>query len=163
MITTALFERDAQLLLLQLGRGRFAGYWLLPSATVDSGTLEETTRTMVLERSGYTPSVIHLSGMLEEASVERLILRMVYQVQAAERQSAIREVDIAQARWFSREAVDEILHERDIVPNLGVMTLLRDWCEARVPAAHAVLADDAACPCDSGFAYRGCCGWDQGR
>lgn len=160
VIVTALIERDEHLLLTQLAQGKFAGFWLLPSGTPDAGTVEQTASTLVATRTGYPVVEQRLCSVIEEPRQGVLALRFVFRTTVGERISAVDDPEIAQARWFSRTAVSELLAERDAVPNLGVMSLLRSWVEKTVLTPLELLCEDALCPCGSGHAYRGCCGWD---
>lgn len=161
LTVTAILERDNKLLLTQLASGRFAGFWLLPSASLAEGTLEAEVKAMVLTRTGYPVTAQRLACVLEEPRAHTAALRFVFTADIAEQEQAISDVEIVQARWFSRVAVQELLAERDVVPALGVMTLLQTWADGRALPAHQVLIDDALCPCGSGFNYPGCCGWDM--
>lgn len=160
VIVTALTERDDHLLLAQLARGRFAGFWLLPSATVEEGTVVDTARKMMPERTGYPVLDQRLVSVVEEPKIGVLALRFVFRTQVIEPASELTDMEIVQARWFSRDAVREVLAERDIVPNLGVMSLIRSWVEGMALSPLELLVEDALCPCGSGFGFRGCCGWD---
>lgn len=160
VIVTALAERDAQVLLVQLARGRFAGFWLLPSATVEEGTVTETARRMLPERTGYPVVEQQLASVVEEPKPEVLALRFVLRTRVGEATGERLHEDIAQARWFSRDAAGEVLEERDVVPTLGVMALIRAWADGMPLRPLELLIEDASCPCGSGHAYRGCCGWD---
>lgn len=160
VIVAALVEREEHLLLTQLARGRFAGFWLLPSSSVESGTVAESVGRMVQERTGYEVRQSHLLCVQEEPKVDVLALRFVFHVTVGERESAVADPEISQARWFSRAAVQEVLEERDVVPNLGVMTLIRAWCDKTPLCMLEALSEEAWCPCGSGHHFRGCCGWD---
>lgn len=160
VITTALVEQDDNLLLVQLARGRFAGYWLLPSTSVEEGTVEQNSARMVFERSGYPVAESQLVSVVEELRAGVLALRFVFRTRVGERDAAVSDPDIAQARWFAREAVREVLEERDVVPTLGVMALIRSWADEIPLRPLESLVEDALCPCGSGFRYTGCCGWD---
>jgi len=160
LIATALIERDDALLLVQLAKGPFAGFWLLPSSSVDEGTVEVTARRMVLERTGYPVIEQQLLGVLEEPKPDVLALRFVFRATVGEREAGVGDAEITQARWFMREAVHEVLEERDVVPNLGVMSLIRSWVEGMTLRPLELLVEDALCPCGSGERFRGCCGWD---
>lgn len=161
LITTALIERDEHVLLTQLASGRFAGFWLLPSATVDEEPIEMTTRRMVLERTGNSVVSLRLVSVLEECKTDVRTLRFIFETVVAAQEQGIHDPEIVQARWFSREAVCEVLAERDVVPTLGVMGLLRAWAEATSLPVHQLLVEDSPCPCGSGHQYPGCCGWDM--
>jgi NADH pyrophosphatase NudC (nudix superfamily) len=160
VITTALVERDGYLLLTQLAAGRFAGFWLLPSATAEEGTVEQTSLRMVWERTGYPVLEQQLVSVIEEPKPGVLALRFLFRSRVGERDAAVSDPEIAQTRWFSRAAVREVLAERDVVPNLGVMSVLRAWAEGATPRPLELLVEDTPCPCGTGFGYRGCCGWD---
>ncbi len=160
VIVTALAEREDHLLLAQLARGPFAGFWLLPSATPDEGTVDDTARRLLPERTGYAVTDQRLVSVVEEPKIGVLALRFVFQAAVAESAGAIEDGEIVQARWFSRDAVCEVLEERDVVPNLGVMSLVRAWADGMPLPTLALVREDALCPCGSGFGYRGCCGWD---
>ena len=134
VIVTALVEQAEQLLLVQLARGRFAGFWLLPSATVEEGAIEQTLCRMLPERTGYAACAQHLLGVLEEPHVNGYALRFVFRVRVNEPGGLPADSEIAAARWFSRAALRAVLEERDVVPALGVMTLLRAWAEGSTPA-----------------------------
>jgi len=161
LIVTALIEQDDSLLLVQLAHGRFAGFWLLPSATVEAEPIERTLRCMVPERTGYPVVDQQLLSVLEEARVDAHTVRFVYRVQVGEKEGQPADAEIATSRWFSREAARQVLEERDIVPTLGVMSLVRSWVEGIPPGPLELMVDDAQCPCGSGFRYPGCCGWDM--
>ena len=160
VIATALTEREDTLLLVQLALGRFAGFWLLPSATPEDGPVEAAARRMLPERTGYPVGELSLASVVEEPKIGVLALRFVFRAVVAEPPRPVDDPDIVQARWFSRDAVREVLEERDVVPNLGVMSLLRAWAEGVALAPLELLPEDAQCPCGSGFGFRGCCGWD---
>lgn len=160
VIVTALAERDGQLLLTQLASGQFAGFWLLPSASVEEGAVAWAAAAMLLERTGYPVLEQKLLTVVEETKIDVHSLRFVFAVQAGERQSGNANPEIVQARWFSRAAVREVLQERDVVPTLGVMSLLRAWVDERPLLTLESLDEKAPCPCGSGFAFTGCCGWD---
>ena len=161
VIVTALAERDGSVLLAQLAQGPFAGFWLLPSATVDEGTVTRAVGEMLLERTGYPALDQRLLTVQEETKIGVLALRFVFTVRAGERESGSIDPEIVQARWFTRDAVREVLEERDVVPTLGVMALLRTWLEERTPASLETPDEQARCPCGSGFSFAGCCGWDS--
>lgn len=161
VIATAIVEREESILLTQLATGRFAGYWLLPSASVAENTIPDTVRDMVLERTGHEVIDLNLLSVLEEPKTDARALRFVFAATVAELGRAIMDTEIAQARWFTRPAVREVLDERDVVPALGVMALLRAWADGTALPAYQVLRDDAVCPCGSGYLYAGCCGWDM--
>lgn len=161
VIVTALAERDEQLLLVQLAQGRFAGFWLLPSASVDEGTAVEAARRMMPERTGYPVTAQRLVSVIEEPRAGVLALRFVFAVELGEVAGAHDDRDIARACWFSRDAAREVLAERDVVPTLGVMSLIRAWTEGTELQPLELLTEEARCPCGSGFGYRGCCGWDN--
>lgn len=160
VIVTALLEHAEELLLVQLARGRFAGFWLLPSATVEEGSLEQTLCQMLPARTGYAAHEALLLSVLEEPHVSGYALRFVFRAQVSALGGAPADGDIAAARWFSRAATRAVLEERDVAPALGVMTLLRAWAEGETPAPLESLCDEVDCPCGSGFCYAGCCGWD---
>lgn len=160
VIATALVEQDDGLLLVQLAQGPFAGFWLLPSATAEEGTVEATARRMVMERTGYPVTDQRLVSVVEEPKTGVLALRFVFRTQVGERVAEVEDREIVQARWFSRTAASEVLEERDVVPNLGVMSLIRAWVDGRQLSPLELLVEDACCPCGSGFVYRNCCGWD---
>jgi len=172
VIVTALVEQADELLLVQLARGRFAGFWLLPSATVEQNAIEQTLCRMLQERTGYAaqsgtvlPAREARNGyalltVLEEPHVNGYALRFVFRARVSESVGQPTDGDIAAARWFSRAAVGTVPEERDVVPTLGVMSLLRAWAEGKTPLALESLHDDMLCPCGSGFNYAGCCGWD---
>ena len=172
VLVTALVEQAEQLLLVQLARGRFAGFWLLPSATVEDSSIEQTLCHMLPERTGYaaesgtalpareTRTKYELLTVLEEPHVNSFALRFVFSARVSEAGGSPTDGDIAAARWFSRAAVAAVLEERDVVPTLGVMLLLRGWADGNTPAPLQSLHDDITCPCGSGFSYAGCCGWD---
>ncbi|MHB9106166.1 MAG: NUDIX hydrolase [Armatimonadota bacterium] len=161
MIVTALAEHDEQLLMVQLARGRFAGFWLLPSVTVEDGTVEETARSMFLERTGYSVIEQRLAGVQEEPRTGMLSLRLVFATQAQELATGPSDPDIAKVRWLTREMAREVLTERDVVPTLGVMRLISAWEENLVLPLMETLDYEMPCPCGSSFSYRGCCGWDM--
>lgn len=160
VIVTALVERDDHLLLVQLARGRFAGFWLLPSATVATGTVVGAVTGMVQERTGYRVTDHRLLGVVEEAMLGVLSLRFVFSVRVDQDAKPIADADIARATWFSRDAAGEVLEERDVVPTLGVMALVRAWAERTPVQPLESLVSDALCPCGSGHGFAGCCGWD---
>jgi ADP-ribose pyrophosphatase YjhB (NUDIX family) len=160
LVVTALAETDNRLLLGQLARGPVAGFWLLPSATVEHGSVERTVRQMMPERTGYPVAGQQLVSVLEESKPELLLLRLVFRVQTGECAGAHEDREIAQVRWVTRHAVRQILTERDVVPNLGVMSLVRAWAEGTPLRPLETLIEDCLCPCGSGFRYPGCCGWD---
>lgn len=161
VIVTALLEQDDYLLLVQLARGRFAGYWLLPSATVEEQMLEQTLRQMAPERTGYPVSEPRLVSVVEESRTDTRVLRFVFQACVGTQTGSPSDVEIASARWFSHAAAREVLEERDVVPTLGVMALIRGWAEGITLSPLESLVDDVLCPCGSGFRYPGCCGWDM--
>ena len=68
--------------------------------------------------------------------------------------------EIARVHWFPRASALAVLEERDVVPTLGVMRLIRGWAEGTALAALEAPREDAPCPCGSGYSYPGCCGWD---
>ena len=146
--------------MVQLAAGRFAGFWLLPSASVEEGSLAETAAKMLPERAGYLPVAQQLVSVQEEPKTGVLALRFVFAAQAGEG-TAPRDPEIARACWMDRDAVTELLAERELVPTLGVMHLARAWAEQIVLPPLATLTEETACPCGSGFSYRGCCGWDM--
>ncbi|HEX2948774.1 MAG TPA: hypothetical protein VHV83_04280 [Armatimonadota bacterium] len=160
MIGAALIERDDQLLLVQLADGPFAGFWLLPSVSIDDGTVDSAIATMVFARTGHPVLQSHLISVIQEPKIGTLALRFLFRVRVGDRLSGITDHDIAQARWFSRDAVHELLEERDTVPNLGVMSVIRAWVDGVELAPLETLLNDALCPCGSGFRFTGCCGWD---
>ena len=161
LIAAVLAVRDQRLLLLQLARGPFAGYWLLPSATVETGTVEEAVRRLLPARSGYVVAAQQLAGVLEEPRPGLLVLRFIFTVEPGAHADRPGDTDIAQGRWCTRAEARELLEERDIVPHLGVMTLVRGWVDETPLPPHTVLHEhDALCPCGSGYSFRGCCGWD---
>ena len=160
VIVTALAEHDDRLLMVQLARGRFSGFWLLPSATVEEGTVEETARNMLLERTGYAAVEQHLACVQEEPRADVLSLRFVFATQVEEKAAGPSDLEIAKASWITREMAREVLSERDVVPTLGVMRLVRAWADNLVLPPLDTLDNEMPCPCSSGFAYRGCCGWD---
>jgi ADP-ribose pyrophosphatase YjhB (NUDIX family) len=158
-VATVLAERDGSLLLCQLARGPYAGFWLLPSAAVETGTVAETARTVLPLRTGYAGELT-LAGVLEEPRLTALSLRFVFRAAQVAEQGPKADPEILQARWFTRAAVTEVLAERDVVPTLGVMALLRAWVDDTPLDALEVVVDDMQCPCGSGFSFKGCCGWD---
>ena len=160
-IATALVEHDDHLLLCQLARGEYAGFWLLPSASVDEGTVLEAARRMLPERTGYTATALDLMSVVEEPKTHALSLRFVFSAGVAELKADQSDTDILQVRWFSREAAKELLAERDVVPNLGVMSLVRAWTDGIAMRSLELLDENALCPCGSGYGFRGCCGWDS--
>lgn len=160
VIVTALAEQDERLLMVQLARGRFAGFWLLPSATVEDDTVEETARGMLPERTGYAAAGQRLIGVQEEPRTGVLSLRMVFAMQAVGGAAETSDQEIAKVGWMTRETAQEVLAERDVVPALGVMHLVRAWVERLALPPLATLDNEMPCPCGSGFSYRGCCGWD---
>lgn len=161
MIVTALAVHDERLLMVRLARGRFAGFWLLPSATVEEGTVEETARNMFLERTGYTVTEQQLACVQEEAKTGILSLRLIFATRVREPEAAPGDPEIAQASWMSREMAREVLTERDMVPVLGVMRLARAWADNIALPPLDTLDSEMPCPCGSGFSFRGCCGWDM--
>ncbi len=160
-IATALVEHHGHLLLCQLARGEYAGFWLLPSASVDDGTVLQTAQRMLPERTGYTATALELVSVVEEPKTNALSLRFVFAAAVADPQAEHSDTDILQARWFSRAAARELLAERDVVPNLGVMSLVRAWADGITPRPLELLDESAPCPCGSGYGFRGCCGWDS--
>jgi len=160
VIVTAMAEQDERLLLVQLARGRFAGYWLLPSATVEEKTVEETARSMFLERTGYSAVEQRLSCVQEEPRTGVLSLRLIFTTQAEELAMGPSDPEIAKVNWLTRGMAQEVLAERDVVPTLGVMRLISAWAENLVLPPMETLDNEMPCPCDSSFSYRGCCGWD---
>ena len=161
LIVTALIEQDDRLLLAQLARGRFAGFWLLPSATVEEAPVERAMKLALPERTGYSLQDQRLLTVVEEPRTGMRALRFVFNVLVSEPPGAPADVEIARVCWFSREAACEVLSERDVVPALGVMSLIRGWAEGITPPPLVSLIDDVLCPCGSGFRYPGCCGWDM--
>ncbi len=161
MTATALVERDDHLLLCQLARGEYAGFWLLPSASVDEGTVQQTAAAMLPERTGYLAETLGLVSVVEEPKVQALSLRIVFAATVKEPQAEHGDTDIMQARWFAKAAAGEVLEERDVVPNLGVMALIRAWADGVPLQLLELLDENALCPCGSGYRYRGCCGWDS--
>jgi len=161
VIVTALAEHDERLLMVQLARGRFAGFWLLPSATVEDGTVEETARSMFLERTGYSVVEQRLAGVQEEPRTGVLSLRLVFAMQIEELAMGPSDPEIARISWMTREMAQEALAERDMVPTLGVMHLVRAWVENLVLPPLDTLDNEMPCPCGSSYSYRGCCGWDM--
>lgn len=161
LVTTTVVEADNALLLTQLAKGPFAGFWLLPSTAVDAGTVQQTARRMVIARTGYPVVEQQLAAVLEETRPGLLILRFLFRAKVGARECVIDESDIAQARFFSRQAVRDVLEERDIVPNLAVMSVVRSWLEGTALEAMHTLDEAAFCPCGSGFRFTGCCGWDH--
>jgi ADP-ribose pyrophosphatase YjhB (NUDIX family) len=161
LIATALIEREGNLLLVQLAKGSLAGFWLLPSATVEDGSVEQTAQTMILERTGHPVRAMELLSVLEESRPDVLLLRFLFRAEVGAREAAIADPEIVQARWFSRTAVLEVLEERDVVPNLGVMSVLRAWADGVIPRPLEPILHDALCPCGSGDRYRSCCGWED--
>ncbi len=158
-VVTVLAEADDCLLLVQLARGPFAGFWLLPSATVERGTIAECLRELVPARTGYAVAAARLCSVVEEPRADVLLVRFVFSVQVGAREAAT-DQEMAQARWFSRAAAREVLEERDVVPTLGVMALIRGWSERTPLRELELVVDDALCPCGSGDRFRACCGWD---
>ncbi|MHB9024061.1 MAG: NUDIX domain-containing protein [Armatimonadota bacterium] len=161
IIVTALAARDDTLLLAQLARGRFAGFWLLPSATVEEGTVAETARQMMPERTGYPITDQRLVSVIEEPVGPVLALRFVFLTAVGERNESASDPEIARVDWFTRSALRELLTEREVVPSLGVMSLVRGWAEGLALEPLETLVEDALCPCGSGHRYQGCCGWDR--
>ncbi len=161
LIVTALIEHDEHLLLVQLARGRFAGFWLLPSATVES-TIEETLRQQIPERTGYPVIAQRLLSVIEERRVDVHAVRFVFHTQVGDSQGQPADSEIARVHWFSRATACTVLAERDVVPTLAVMSLIRGWAEGISLAPLESLREDVLCPCGSGFNYPGCCGWDAG-
>ena len=161
LIATILAEQADALLLVQLARGRYAGYWLLPSSGVDVGTVDAAARALLPARTGYQAETLALASVVEEPKTGVLAVRFVFRATVSARTEPLGDAEIAQARWFSRDAAREVLAERDVVPTLGVMALMRAWAEGiALPPLETLSPDDAPCPCGSGFRYRGCCGWD---
>jgi ADP-ribose pyrophosphatase YjhB (NUDIX family) len=163
VIATALAERDDHLLLVQLARGPFAGFWLLPSATVEQGTVVDTVQALAPQRVGGTFHDPQLLSVVEEPRLQMLILRFVFAVAVEEPLQTPEDIEIARAVWFARTAVRDVLAERDVVPNLGVMSLLRSWVEGIALRPLELLTEDALCPCGSGYRFPGCCGWESAR
>jgi ADP-ribose pyrophosphatase YjhB (NUDIX family) len=161
LIATALVEHEDRLLLVQLASGRFAGFWLLPSASVEQGTVAETAARMLPERTGCFPTEQQLVCVQEEPKTGVLAVRFVFDMQIREETVPITDPEIAALRWITRDDALEILEERDMVPTLGVMHLLRAWADKIVLPPLATLDIETLCPCGSGFSYRGCCGWDM--
>jgi ADP-ribose pyrophosphatase YjhB (NUDIX family) len=161
VVATALIERQEHLLLVQLARGRFAGFWLLPSAPVEQGTVAQAARALVPERTGCAVEHQELRGVLEHLRRETMLLRFVFATTVSVEAGRPTDPDVVQAAWFTRPAVDELLRERDVVPTLGVMALLRAWADGLPLAPLEQLWDEVVCPCGSGFRYPGCCGWDM--
>ncbi len=128
---------------------------------MEEGTIEQTLCRMLPERTGLIAREQSLLGVLEEPHVTGYALRFVFLTQVSEASGPPADHEIAAVRWFSREAAAAVLEERDVVPALGVMTLLRNWAEGNMPAPLLTLRDDVTCPCGSGFSYAGCCGWDM--
>ncbi|HEY3415771.1 MAG TPA: NUDIX domain-containing protein [Armatimonadota bacterium] len=160
IIVTALLERDDSLLLAQLAHGRFAGFWLLPSATVDESTVAATARRMVPERTGYPVAEQTLLSVVEEPMTQVLALRFVFSTQVGEQNGPPEDPEIARVHWFTRSALQDLLAEREVVPALGVMSLLRGWAEGLFLQPLETLNEDTLCPCGSGHRYAACCGWD---
>jgi len=156
-----LAEQDGHLLLCQLAKGEYAGFWLLPSASVEDGTMLETARRMLPERTGYAATALELVSVVEEPKTNALSLRFVFHAEVAKQKTEPSDTDILQARWFSREAARELLAERDVVPNLGVMSLVLAWADGIAFRPLELLDENALCPCGSGYGFRGCCGWDS--
>jgi len=161
VIVTALAVHDERLLMVQLARGCFAGFWLLPSATVEENTVEETARMMLPERTGYVASEQHLACVQEEPKTGVLSLRFIFTTRIGELTATPGDPDIAKVSWMTREMAREVLTERDLVPTLGVMHLVQAWAENLVLPPLETLDSEIACPCGSGFSYHGCCGWDM--
>jgi ADP-ribose pyrophosphatase YjhB (NUDIX family) len=159
-IATALIERDDHLLLCQLARGEYAGFWLLPSASVDADTVLRTAQAMLPERTGYLATTLALVSVIEEPKVNALSLRFVFTAAVAEPPAPHDDTEIVQSRWFSKTAAREVLAERDVVPNLGVMSLIRAWADGVALRSLELLDENALCPCGTGYGFRGCCGWD---
>lgn len=160
LIATALVEREDRLLLVQLASGRFAGFWLLPSASVEQGTVADTAAQMLTARTGYITTDQKLACVQEEPKTGLLAVRFVFAMQVSTETVPRSDPEIAALRWITRDEAVEILEERDLVPTLGVMHLLRAWAEQIVLPLLATLDIEMPCPCGSGFSYRGCCGWD---
>lgn len=155
-----LAEQQQRLLLVQLARGPFANFWLLPSTIVEQVGLAKCAVDMLRTHTGYSVCEQELISVLEEPLVGGLTMRMVFRASVNEQASSIIDPDIAQARWFSREAIVQLLQEREVVPRLGILSLLRAWAEQIPLRPLETLVDNALCPCGSGFQFRGCCGWD---
>lgn len=160
LIATALVVRDGRLLLAQLAKGRLAGFWLLPSAMVEEGTVADTAWKMLPERTGVTPAAQVLNRVQEEPHAGALAVRFLFAVQAADWDAPHRDGEIARVGWFTREDARELLAERELVPTLGVLHAVRAWADAVELPTMKTLTEDVSCPCGSGFNYRGCCGWD---
>ena len=116
---------------------------------------------MMFERTGHEVAEQHLLSVLEEPRHEVLALRFVFATALHGVSSGPVNTDFAQVRWFSRLAARGMLEERDAVPTLGVMSLIRGWADGVALRPHELLLEDAFCPCGSGFRYPGCCGWDK--
>lgn len=159
-VATVMVARNEGLLLCQLARGEYAGFWLLPSASVDEGTVKQTAQTILRERTGYSADALELASVIEEPKVRALSLRFVFTAEVAEPPAPHTDADILRSRWFSNTAAREVLEERDVVPNLGVMSLVRAWADGITLRPLEVLDENAQCPCGSGYRFRGCCGWD---
>lgn len=160
LIVTALLEDDGRLLLGQLATGRFAGFWLLPSATVEESSLIESARLMARARTGRTVGALSLASVVEEPRAGVLALRFVFAGMPGATE-ADPDHELRQVRAFTREEAVGVVTERDAVPTLGVMALIRAWGEGIAPRALETLPEDVQCPCGSGFTYKGCCGWDS--
>ena len=160
LIVTALLESNERLLLAQLAAGPFAGFWLLPSATVETGTVEGAARQMVRDRTGHEMRDPRLLTVVEEGRVGVRALRFAFTSGVGERDPGHRDLELARTGWFSREAAALVLTERDVVPTLGVLSLIRAWADGITPEPLETLVEDVLCPCGSGYGYLGCCGWD---
>ena len=150
VIATALIEHEERLLLAQLARGRFAGFWLLPSATVEQDTVAETAWQLLPFRTGVTPSSLELRGVQEEMQTGALALRFVFAGTAAPG-GPHADGDIARVGWLTRDAVCELLAERELVPTLGVLHLARAWA-GDITLPPLVALDESKCtvPADQG-------------
>lgn len=160
VVVTALSERDDSLLLVQLAKGPLAGFWLLPSATVEEGSCIGTLRRMLPERTGHPVATERLLSVIEEPKLDVHLLRFAFAVTVGEKEQAPSDPEIARARWFQRAQVRDLLAEREVVPNLGVMSLVRAWAYENELQPLEVLLEDTLCPCGSSYRYPGCCGWD---
>ncbi len=159
-IVMVMAEKDNHLLLCQLAKGEYAGYWLLPSMTLENG-LQHTAEKVITEKLNTTAETLKMICVSEEKDFSlNQIYRFIFTARLTDEPDCSNENNYFQCRWFSRVAAGEMLEEKDAVPKIGIMAIIQKWANNEELPLFVEFDDNMICPCGSGYGYRGCCGWD---
>ncbi len=159
-VVMVMVEKNDYILLCQLAKGEYAGYWLLPSNTLENG-LENTVLNIVKERLNTDVIELKMIGVTEEKDfAQHYIYRFLFSAKLLDDPYCVDDNDYFQCKWFSREAANEMLQEKDAVPKIGIMGIIKKWADGENIMPLTEFDENMECPCGSGYGYRGCCGWD---